>query len=109
MCIGFSDTIHIIELKKPMHKINQEDLDQIRDYVVYFQTIIGTDPSYSYTSVSGYLICGDVSSSPMVRKYISMNENNRIYVRKYHELLASAQRLHRDFIDKLVNTKNTPK
>ncbi len=99
LCVGFGDTIHLIELKRPKHIIKKKDLDQIRDYVAFLQSQLGNDPQ-SYTSVSGYLICGEVSKDPVVKGIIEMNKNNRIYVRKYQELLAVAERLHEAFSKK---------
>jgi len=83
-------------LKRPKHKVKKDDLNQIRDYVAFMQTQLGND-EYSYNSVSGYLICGEVSKDPVVNKIIEMNKKSRVYLRKYQDLLATAERLHEDF------------
>jgi len=99
MAIGFGDTIHVVELKRPGYRIGKEDLRQLEDYVVFVKTNLGTDPEVSYTSVSGYLICEEIQNSSEVRQRIENLKNNRMYVRKYSDLLAMAKRLHKKYID----------
>lgn len=98
MAIGFGDTIHVVELKRPGYRIGKKDLRQLEDYVVFIKTRLGTDPDVSYRSVAGYLICEDMQTSSDLRERITNLENNRMYVRKYTDLLAMAKRLHEKYI-----------
>jgi hypothetical protein len=104
ICTGFNDTIHVVELKRPHHRIGKKDLDQIRDYVIFIQSQLGTDPD-GYKTAAGYLVCGEIQESQAVRTLIEMNENSRIYVRKYGQLLQRAKALHKEFIDKYEDLK----
>lgn len=104
ICTGFNDTIHVVELKRPFHRIGKKDLDQLRDYVVFVESILGTDPE-GYRSVAGYLVCGDIQDSPEVRSIMGKWETTRMYVRKYEQLLSRANQIHQEFIDKYEELK----
>ena len=100
LCLGFNDTIHIVELKRPAHHVGKKDLEQIQDYIVFIKSKFGTDPHYSYRNATGYLICGEIQRSEEIRTRIEMHEKNAIYVRTYSELVSKTEALHRSFIDK---------
>ena len=104
ICTGFNDTIHVVELKRPHHRIGKKELDQIRDYVIFIQGHLGTDP-HGYVAAAGYLVCGDIQRSDAVRKLIDMYAQNRIYVRKYGELLSRAKKIHQEFIERYEELK----
>lgn len=98
VCLGAGDTIHIVELKRPKHKINIDDLQQLEHYVAFIRSRLGNAPNgRSYRAAAGYIIGGEVSSDYQVPDKIQRLERDRIYVRRYDELLSVAKRLHSDF------------
>jgi len=99
MAIGFGDTINVVELKRPGQRIGKKELDQIEEYVIFVRTRLGTDPEISYTDAAGYLICEEIQNSQEIKEKIKNLQNNRIYVRKYSELLSLAKRLHKKYIE----------
>jgi len=100
LCIGFGDTIHVVELKRPGYRIKEKDLEQIARYVAFIKGRLGTDPDIGYRDAAGYLVCGEIGTAPEIRELIRMNENSRIYTRRYQELLAMAERMHEDYMVK---------
>ncbi|MCE7743834.1 MAG: hypothetical protein GPJ52_01740 [Candidatus Heimdallarchaeota archaeon] len=100
LALGFSDTLYVIELKRPGHAINKDDLQQLEDYVVFARSnFLGTDPDVSYRSISGFIVCGKTQKSAELQERIRNLENNRMYIRRYNELLSMAKRLHKKYID----------
>ena len=99
MAIGVSDTVHVIELKRPQYSIRGRDFEQLASYVGFVKNRIGTDPRYK--SVAGYLVVGNRSNNPGVREMTNTYENSRYYIRTYDELVGSAMQLHKHFVDKL--------
>ena len=100
LCIGFGDTIHVVELKRPGYKIKQKDLEQIRSYVAFIRGQLGTDTQFGYKDAAGYLVCGEITNNNEILEEIKMNSNNRIYTRRYTDLLSMAEKLHRDYMKK---------
>lgn len=100
LCVGFGDTIHVVELKRPGYKIKLKDLEQIRRYVAFVKGQLGTDTQFGYKDAAGYLVCGEISKDNEIREMIKMNSDSRVYTRRYTDLLSMAERLHRDYIIK---------
>ena len=99
--IGVGDTVHVIELKRPQYTVRSKDFTQLADYVGFIKNRIGNDPEKGYRDVAGYLIVGKRSNSPGVREMVLTFEKSRHYVRTYDDLVSSAQRLHKQFVDKI--------
>lgn len=100
LCTSIADSLFIIELKRPKHKLSQKDLLQANDYRTFVVSLQGNEPETSKRVVA-YVICGQQSDD---RKVAALARNFRgggeIYVRTYHELLTAAQAYHREFIEK---------
>jgi len=101
MAIGVSDTVHVIELKRPKHRLKSEDFTQLANYVGFIKSRLGNDPKYGYRDVAGYLIVGAKDGNAGVWEMIRIAENARYYVRTYDDLVASAKQLHKHFDDKM--------
>ena len=101
VCIGAGDTVHVVELKRPKHKIDWEDLDQLERYVAFVRGKLGNAPGRSYSDAAGYIIAGDIEDRSEVREKMKTLERSRMYVKKYEDLLRMANRLHREFDEKL--------
>ena len=101
LCMGVGDTLNVVELKRPKHKINSKDLDQLMDYVLFVNEKLGTGHTHRYNTVSGYIIAGDISGDRLTQAKIKEGEKNRRYVRKYHDLIGIAENLYQDFKEKL--------
>jgi hypothetical protein len=101
VCIGAGDTVHIIELKRPGYKINADDLEQLFRYVSFVRSRLGTVPVRGYRDASGYIVCGEISDDHLTKDKIELFRSERMYVRRYDDLITIAQRLHEDFRRKL--------
>lgn len=101
VCIGAGDTVHVVELKRPSHKIDADDLEQLLKYVAFVRGRLGNVPERGYRDASGYIIGGEVANDDLTREKIRALYNSRMYVRKYDDLIAITQRLHEDFRRKL--------
>ncbi|WP_167492175.1 ATP-binding protein [Leptospira koniambonensis] len=102
VCIGAGDTIHVVELKRPRAKIGKDELSQLEEYVAFIKQQLGNAPNgRSYRSASGYIIGEDIKDDFYTKEKIETLEKNRMYVRKYADLLSMAKKLHHDFSEKI--------
>jgi len=101
VCMGVGDTVHVVELKRPSHRINWNDLDQLEKYVAFVRGKLGTSPRRSYGSTAGYILAGDTVDKYAVREKIKTLQKSRMYVLKYEDCLKIARRLHEIFSKKL--------
>ena len=109
VCMGVGDTVHVVELKRPSHKVNWADLDQLEKYVTFVRGKLGTAPGKSYGSAAGYIVAGDVVDKSNVREKIKNLRLARMYVLKYEDCLRSARRLHGIFSEKLQEFEKSKK
>ena len=102
LCVTESDNLVAVEIKRPHLRASKKELNQIEDYVIFLRSHVSTtsDPNYRYTNVIGYLICGDVVTTPEVREKTKNLEGARIYIRKYSDLLANVKRTHKQFLER---------
>jgi Histidine kinase-, DNA gyrase B-, and HSP90-like ATPase len=101
VCVGVGDTINIVELKRPGFKANAISLDQLYEYEIFVRSLLGTDKERGYRSTAGYLVCGELSTDPLTTGKRDTYMNERLYVRRYNDLLVVARRLHAEFEEKL--------
>jgi hypothetical protein len=90
LCLGHGRTLNLIELKRPSHTGNREDLEQIERYVDFARSHIGNDPQASYSDVVGYLIVGKLSDDGETKEKAKRLAGDRIYVRTYDDLVRTA-------------------
>jgi len=101
VCMGVGDSVHIVELKRPSHKVNWNDLDQLEKYVAFVRGRLGSSPRRSYTSAAGYIVAGDLVDKNEIRQKRNNLERSRMYVLKYEDCLRNAQKLFGIFSKKL--------
>jgi hypothetical protein len=110
VCMGVGDTVHVVELKRPDHKINWEDLNQLERYVTFIRGKLGTScRGRSYRSAAGYIVAGDIVDKNEIQERMKNMELSRMYVLKYEDCLRSAQRLHEIFSEKLEEFEKSKK
>lgn len=98
VCLGAGDTIYVVELKRPKHKLGIDDFEQLEHYVAFIRSRLGNSgENRSYRGAAGYIVGGEVSEDYRVPDKIQRLERDRIYVRRYTDLLSVAKRLHSDF------------
>jgi len=110
VCMGVGDTVHVVELKRPSHKINWADLDQLERYVAFVRARLGNSPrGRSYRSAAGYIVAGDMVNKREVQEKRDNLERSRMYILKYEDCLKSARRLHEIFSEKLQEFEKSKK
>ena len=102
LCVREGTELIVVEIKRPSVNASVKELDQIRDYVIFMRDYIQklTDPDLKHKEVTGYLLCGNTVSTGQVREMLKMLENNKIYVRRYSDLLRMVKASHRDFLER---------
>ena len=104
VCIGTSDTVHVIELKRPDVEITKDELIQIFDYVTFIRGQLGDDEGRTgrrYSSASGYLISGKRPDDLTVKALEDTFKPQRIYLYTYQDLIDNAESLMRDYTNKI--------
>ena len=99
--IGVGDTIHVVELKRPSHSVNKDDVIQLIDYVKFVNENLGNYTKRGYNNVAGYIVAGKVSKDRVTLELVENGERARRYVRTYENLIAVANNLHSEFKEKL--------
>lgn len=99
-CIGDSRTVFVIELKRPGETAGKEEMDQIRDYVLYVKNRAKNEATAGLLKkdvVGGILICGRIGDDTVeLRKMLKTQE---IDVWEWDYVLRTAETLHRDFLE----------
>ena len=102
LCVRESTNLVVVEIKRPQKKVSEAELEQIERYVAFMRDHVKktTDPEVSYQQVVGYLLCGDLVDTYMVRERRTNLERSRIFVRRYDDLLDMVKRVHGEFIQR---------
>ena len=83
-----------------------KELRQLQDYCVFVKSNLGTDESASPQDVYGFLICEKQQQNKqfdtLKRDFVA----NKMYVRKYSELMEMAKRIHMEFIERYAKIKD---
>ncbi len=92
----------VVEIKRPQKKVSESELQQIERYVAFMRDHVKktTDPDFEYQQVVGYLLCGDLVDTYMVRERRENLKRSQIFVRKYADLLDMVKRVHGEFIQR---------
>lgn len=100
LCTSVSNHRFIIELKRPQHKINKEDIDQAKDYRSFIERKMSTD-KFSPNKVIAYIVGGEISDDRLtVDEVETQQEADKVYVKTFIQLLEDAKNYHKEFIDK---------
>lgn len=98
LCVDFSESLFIIELKRPRSSIGKKELLQAVDYVAFIKNKIGNEFS---KSVCCYIVGEKFTNTDAVKTISNSLKNDRVvYLKSYTELLNNAKKYHQEFIDK---------
>lgn len=88
----------VVELKRPGEQVGKKELDQIRDYVYFLREEAQktSDPRRNVNNVGGILVYSNLQGG--LGQYVSALRNEGIYIRTWHTLLSTAERLHKDYL-----------
>lgn len=102
LCVREGTNLVVVEIKRPGLRASMKELAQIEEYVSFMRDYVSrtTDPERKFISVTGYLLCGDMVDTYQVREKRSNLARAEIYIQLYSDLLATAQRVHKEFISR---------
>ena len=96
LCLNFTDTYFIIELKRPNSVISAKELDQC---LLYRTFLVRHLQNQFGQNVTCYLIGGRLADSDMAQeKADSYAETHKVYFKPYRSLLEQAKKYHQEFI-----------
>lgn len=101
LCTSVSNHRFVIEIKRPNHKINKDDISQAKDYRSFIEDRCGNSTQSAHRVIA-YIIGGSIGKDDrMTRDEIeSMRQTDKVYVKTFSELLTDAQNYHQEFLDK---------
>ena len=97
LCLDFSETTFIIELKRPNTPIGKDQLLQGTEYVTFLETKLGNEFS---RNIYCFVIGERFVQKAEVQKLAKALKTEGIYLKTYSELLSSARNYHQEFIDR---------
>ena len=102
LCVGESTNLVVVEIKRPESKASVDELNQIEEYVSFMRDYVSrtTDPDYKYEAVTGYLLCGNLVDTYLVREKRQNLSRASIYIRRYMDLLGAVKRMHKEFLER---------
>jgi predicted nucleotidyltransferase len=108
MCVKESNTLVVVEIKRPHSRISEKQLNQLKEYVYFVRGLVrnATDPSLSRAEVIGYILCGDTVDTYYVNEEVKTLAASHMYVRKYRDLLGMVKSSHREFLQKYESLRN---
>jgi hypothetical protein len=100
LCVRENQQMVVVEIKRPQSKASVKELDQIEQYVHFMRDLAEstTDPDFKMSEVVGYLLCGDVVNTGPARQKVKSLANDKIYVRRYSDLLGMVEKSHSEFL-----------
>lgn len=101
IAIGVGDTVHVVELKRPSYRVRDRDFTQLTKYLAFIRRRLGNVPGRGYADAAGYLVVGKIPEDYDMQALLQMAQGGRQYVKTYEDLVVDAQRLHKDFDDKI--------
>ena len=100
-CLGDKYQVaHVVEAKRPGATVGREELDQLRDYVLFLQRRLredSTDPEHRRSVVKGLLIADKIRSEDAGHAKMSQ-ESGVMDIRKWKSLLTTAEIMHQEFL-----------
>lgn len=98
LCLNFTETYFIIELKRPRSVISQKELSQCVNYVTFLESRLENEFG---KNVCCYLVGGKIAESPSVEKMVEALRNNKtVYFKPYEFLLEQAKSYHQEFVER---------
>lgn len=102
LCVDFSETMFIIELKRPQTSIGQKQLLQATEYVTFLKNNLGNEFS---KNIYCFIIGERFVSRPDIDLLASGLKKEGIFLKTYSELLSNANKYHQEFIDRYDQMK----
>ena len=103
LCLDFSETTFIIELKRPKTPIGKDQLLQATEYVSFLKSKLGNEFSRN-------MYCFVIGEKFVKKEEVEILANGLktqgIYLKTYSELLNSARNYHQEFIDRYDRLEN---
>jgi len=100
VCLGDTNTLKIVEIKRPEVTIGRNELDQLKDYVDFARDLQGNDP-VGRRKVEGYVIGKRLADSRKAKREYDRMEQDDMYVRTFNNLQSMARQSHREFLQVL--------
>lgn len=100
VCLGDTNTLKIVEIKRPEVTIGRNELEQLKDYVDYARDLQGDDP-VGRRKVEGYVIGKQLADSRQAQREYERIEQDDMYVRTFSNLQRMARKSHREFLEVL--------
>jgi hypothetical protein len=98
LCVNFSESYFIIELKRPEAVIGKKQLEQAVEYVSFVRERLGNEIS---RNIYCFVIGKQLAKTDYVKTVSQALKNDKIvYFKTYNELLTNAKKYHQEFIDK---------
>jgi hypothetical protein len=102
--ISTDDKIHIVEIKKEGHELNNSDFDRLTNYVEAFDDFLEENPTFRDEFSDGYqidLVCDgvnltDYSNKQLFDKFLEEEKVRRI---PWNRFLMRAKKAHQEFLD----------
>ena len=103
--LGYDDggTLHIVELKRPHHKLTAKDLTQVESYVLWARANILNGGPDSPKYVDGLLIVGEIESKKEIELKRTNLASEDIRVETFHDLLNKAEKTFGETEKRLKN------
>lgn len=89
LCLGYGNTLHVIEIKRPSTHLGIKELRQLQDYVNFMKKNKGTGER-SYDAVFGYIIGGSIQEDQVVHQMKEDWKKIGLYVHTFEELRSTA-------------------
>jgi hypothetical protein len=100
-CLGDKYKVaHVVELKRPSETVSRDELDQLRDYVLFLRDRLqesATSDEYRRTEVSGLLVCSKIRQEDEQHAKL-LQHSGVAQIRDWENLLTTTEVLHEEFL-----------
>jgi hypothetical protein len=98
LCLGYGNTLNVIEIKRPSKHLGVKDLRQLQDYVNFMKARKGTGER-SYDEVLGYIVGGSLQRGQEVHQMKEDWKKIGMYVSTFEEMRSTAVKANKRFVD----------
>ncbi len=111
LCVAESNSVIVVEIKRPKFKASKKELLQLEEYVLFMRDHItqSTDPSVRKDEVIGYLLCGELVDTSFVREKRKTFTKDNIFIRLYSDLLKMVKDNHKEFLNRYIKLSEAKK
>ncbi len=97
ICVSFENKLIIVDIKRPSHVINKDDIDQVENYKLIAKEYKGE----SYNSITCYLIGKSIPS----KSRDLANERKNINLLTYNDLIEKAKKKYTEYLEELKKAR----